>query len=451
MKIDRDALSEPAPYVVRVAGNELLAKVRAKFDSLQDAEQADALHDFRVAVRRLRSWLRDFDDELRDTLKQKQVRRLGRIADATRDSRDLEVHIEWVEGFGRRARRQHKAGITWLRTRLTARKARADLALRRSLDDEFNRATTALVKALRRYTVKVDERPHAFARAAAALVRSRGASARDALARVRNIGDRIEGHEARIEAKRLRYLLEPLAECVEGAPAIVEQIAELQDALGALHDAQLFGSDVARALAKVLASSKSEASGDGDDNSDRAPGLLAISRRLRRDEENAFKRIESRWLGDGAQSLWTKIEAVADRLDAIGKEGREVERKYLLTAMPPMHHPARFWRSIRAICRATVSSSGCVECARVTQRNTSERSRLAVASNGTSSRTGRRSMSSTRCGLSRRDVASKSGAIESPTTAMCGSSTSSSIVHSCLPRWRSTAARRSRRRTGSNR
>lgn len=332
MKIDRDALGEPAPHVVRVASDELLARVRDKFDGLQTAEKTDALHDFRVAVRRLRSWLRDFDDELRDTLKRKQPRRLGRIADATRDSRDLEVHIEWVDAFGRGARRQHKAGIKWLRGRLTARKARADLALRRSLDDEFGRATTALSKALRRYTVKVDERPRPFASAVAALVRSRGVAARDALARVRSIGDRVEGHEARIAAKRLRYLLEPVAECVDGAMAVVDQLTELQDALGALHDAQLFGSDIARALAKVLASSEGDAS--GDDNGDRAPGLLAISRRLRRDEEKAFKHIESRWLHDGARSLWAEVEAVAERLDAIGKEGREVERKYLLTAMP---------------------------------------------------------------------------------------------------------------------
>jgi len=337
MRLDRDALVDAAPRTIRRTGEELLSKVRQRYEPLQDGDDADALHDYRVAVRRLRSWIRDFEDELADTLRRKQIRRLGRIADATRESRDLEVHIAWVEKFARSGRKKNRAGIEWLLDRLRARKARSDLALRRTLDKDFDRTVAAVGRAFRRYTAKVDERPRAFALVASAIVRSRGAAARDALARVKSIGDRSEGHAARIEAKRLRYLIEPLGDCVDGVSAIVSQLSELQDALGALHDAQLFGGEVARDLAKVLASKNGTGPDDdtgGEADRDRAEGLLAISRRLRRDEESAFSRVQSGWLGDAMLHLWTEVEGIAVQLDELGKEGREIERKYLLHAVP---------------------------------------------------------------------------------------------------------------------
>src|SRR5262245_24037377 len=336
MQIDRDDLVDTAPSVIRRVGDGLLSTVREKYEGLQDDDDSDALHDFRVAVRRLRSWIRDFDDDLGDTLRRKQSRRLGRIADATRDSRDLEVHIAWVEKFARRRRKKDRAGIDWLLDRLRGRKGSADLQLRRSLDKDFDRTVAGVGKAFRQYTVGVDERPRPFALAVSELVRSRCAATRDALAKVKGIGDRAEGHEARIETKRLRYLLEPLGDCIEGVDHIVSQLSELQDALGALHDAQLFGGEVARELAKVLASKNGSGSGNngGSVSRDRSEGLLAISRRLRRDEESAFSRVESEWLGDAKLRLWSDVEAIAVQLDKLGKEGREIERKYLLSALP---------------------------------------------------------------------------------------------------------------------
>ncbi|MGH9885846.1 MAG: CHAD domain-containing protein, partial [bacterium] len=105
MQIDRAALTGDARRVVRVAADELLARVRKKSEDLAANEDPDALHDFRVAVRRLRSWLRAFGAELDDTLRGKERKRLDRIAEATRESRDLEVHIAWIEKFARARRK----------------------------------------------------------------------------------------------------------------------------------------------------------------------------------------------------------------------------------------------------------------------------------------------------------------------------------------------------------
>jgi CHAD domain-containing protein len=309
--------------VARVVAAALLKKVKKTSEDLQGDANPDALHDFRVAVRRLRSWTRAFDRELSDTLGGKQRRRLERLADATRASRDLEVHIEWVERFARARRRRRRAGTKWLIDRLRAKKARADLDFRRALDADLTRAVAGFTKALNRYTVHLDEPWPPFARTAAELIRAHATAARKALASVTNIGDRLEGHEARIAAKRLRYLLEPLRDVDSRATHVVERLSRLQDDFGELHDAQLFGSDIARLLAKVLAStaiSPREAGDDANaratDDDDRADLLLAIARRLHRDEVTAFARIADTWLADRTEALWADVDAIARALEA---------------------------------------------------------------------------------------------------------------------------------------
>ncbi|HEY2025526.1 MAG TPA: CHAD domain-containing protein, partial [Gemmatimonadaceae bacterium] len=74
----------------------LLEDVGKRRDRLADPNAADALHDFRVALRRLRSWLRAFRPYLDDRVRRPTRRRLGRIADASNAGRDIEVQIAWL-------------------------------------------------------------------------------------------------------------------------------------------------------------------------------------------------------------------------------------------------------------------------------------------------------------------------------------------------------------------
>jgi len=99
-------------------------------------------------------------------------------------------------------------------------------------------------------------------------------------------------------------------------------LAKLQDDLGALHDAQIFGSEIAGLLAKELRSTRrSPARMNRDDDGgassavDRADALRAISQRLHRDEVAGFKRLKESWLDANVESLWRDAEAIADRLE----------------------------------------------------------------------------------------------------------------------------------------
>src|SRR6266550_3868884 len=73
-----------------------LSKELRAGDPTGDSAGDEALHDFRVAIRRVRSWMRAFQPWLRDDLPRKRMRSLSAIADATRSVRDAAVHLEWL-------------------------------------------------------------------------------------------------------------------------------------------------------------------------------------------------------------------------------------------------------------------------------------------------------------------------------------------------------------------
>jgi CHAD domain-containing protein len=319
--ITAESLGEPTQLGVRIVGRALLGRLREKSEHLGADDHPDALHDFRVAVRRLRSWARAFDDDLSTTLRPKAQRRLKRIADATRASRDFEVHIEWLERFARSRKGRYREATEWLVERARDRKARADLDLQEVLNENLERTTAQLTQGLSHYVVSLDEPSDPFSVALASLIREHANAARRATARIGSIGDRNEAHEARIAAKRLRYLLEPLSGAGVETQSLVERLAKLQDDLGALHDAQIFGSEIAGLLAKELRTRRRSSRNNGDNPGssasavDRADALRAISQRLHRDEVAAFRRLKESWLDADVESVWREAETIAARLE----------------------------------------------------------------------------------------------------------------------------------------
>ena len=324
--MDRNILREPKQRVVRVVGRDLLARVRETAEDVSLGEKPDALHDFRVALRRLRSWIRAFDDELSATVRPKAIRRLKRIADATRTSRDLEVKIEWVERFANAQRGRYRQAAGWLAEDMRAQKAKADADLLAVLGKKFDRAVGQLNQGLGHYVVDLDEEPISAASALAELIRDHAEVAARAMTKVSSVGDRAEAHQARIAIKRLRYLVEPVDGALPTAYALVDDLSKLQDALGALHDAQMFGSDIAKLLAKVLAAAPAPVANTDAENanenppvaSDRADALRAMSQRLHREERKAFDVIRESWLSGGADALWDSAERMAAELNAVG-------------------------------------------------------------------------------------------------------------------------------------
>ena len=391
-----DSLRESTHRVVRMVALGHLADASAARERLAGGKDDEALHDFRVSLRRLRSWERAFRPYVNDDVSKKLRRRLRNLARDTGASRDLEVHLAWLREQRRGVGRRQRPGLGWLLATLTERKAEADAVLDDDVDGRFSRLQSKLERALASYReqlrVRDDGRaapPAPFAEALAPRVRDAAATLASHLAQIKSASKEDECHEARIAAKRLRYLLEPVTRLVPGADDIVEQLKTLQDVLGDLHDAQVFGAEIAElatdvapaatpnagaavaaaAAATVAASVGAESAVPADlaggrpaaSGSDAAttapvsstsatpsgetpatepgepdlgPGLAVIGARLSERATNAFAQFSTEWLSGRSGAFFRDVDAVAGRIAQGARSGLEIERKYLLSFVP---------------------------------------------------------------------------------------------------------------------
>lgn len=332
MDLPANLLELPADETARLIALRLLDDVVAARLRLGRPDDAEALHHFRVALRRLRSALRAWRAQLDPAVSGRVRRRLRDIARATSRSRDLEVHIAWVRSRAEGLRDYQREGAEWMLARLESRKTRADRRLERRLARDFARTEAKLRTALPgiRVTFVAPGVPPVETGGVALgrLLGELGAGLAAQLVLVRSIADQAEAHRARIAGKRLRYLLEPVAAHVEGGPAIIARLKELQDVLGGLHDAHVFAADLARALQiaalqqarrasrELLAWTEPEAAVRDPEPGEDDPrlGLVALAHRLREEAEASFAALRSRWLDGGAAALLADVDALARRL-----------------------------------------------------------------------------------------------------------------------------------------
>ncbi len=290
-------VTDPAKRAARLVALSLLRDVVAARDRLDDPSDDKALHDFRVALRRLRSWIRAFRPVLCDTLRGKVVRRLKRLADATGASRDLEVRIEWIDRERRQLRVAERKGAAWLIKRLRREKLTCDAELRRVLDQDFDKTMHRVERAMLRYEARVEGEP-SYEDVASEIVARHLAALSAAMADVSSVNDRAQAHAARIATKRLRYVLEIVAPSDSDQARAMVSLKELQDRLGEVHDAQTLGSQIASFVVE-LSAAKAER-GKSRTKSvvarvDPVPGLRALLRRLRRHERESFRLMLPAW------------------------------------------------------------------------------------------------------------------------------------------------------------
>jgi CHAD domain-containing protein len=335
MDLPANLLELPADESARLIALRLLDDVVAARVRLGRPEDEEALHHFRVALRRLRSVLRAWRAQLDPAISGRIRRRLRDIARATSRSRDLEVHIAWVKSRAEGLRDYQRAGAEWMLGRLDARKAKADRRLERRLARDFARTEAKLRTALPgirvTFVAPVGVAPATTGAAVLGrLVAELGVGMATQLTLVRSVADQVEAHRARIAGKRLRYLLEPVAAYVEGAPAVIARLKELQDVLGGLHDAHVFAGDLARALQvaalqqarrvsrELLAWTEQEVGVRDPEPGEDDPrlGLVALAHRLREEAEASFDTLRKEWLGEGTATLIADVDALARRLTA---------------------------------------------------------------------------------------------------------------------------------------
>jgi CHAD domain-containing protein len=344
MKLPRNLLDRPAEEMARLVALAFLDQANTARRHFEKGEP-EGLHDFRVGVRRLRTALRAFRPELRGGVSGRSRRRLKRLARATAESRDLEVHAAWVASYAGTVTARQRPGIDWMLERVARARKKADRRLKRILRRTFPGVRRRLKEELGRYrlTVRLDRTPagRSAARAVGCQVQRIAGDLEARLHAIHSVHQADAAHAARIRVKRLRYILEPLHGRMEVVTLLGSALRDLQDTLGDLQDAEVYGRQLREARREARREQVRLLRGiagrphPAKEYHDPRPGLVELSRRLMERKAAAFATLEATWLKGRSEDFFNQLNELARILIHGDEAPAEIERKFLLRQMPP--------------------------------------------------------------------------------------------------------------------
>lgn len=295
---------------------------RARLEAKSDDE---ALHDFRVAVRRLRSLARAHRRHLGGAIDGKRRKHLRAIQHATGGARDVEVALEWTKQLVHELDEESRAALAsfqrWLADTPADHESVAQASAR------FGKLAKKLRGPLGTTKVSLEgDEPESYGAVVGGLARTHVADLAELLEVITDREDE-SVHDARIAGKRLRYLLEPLRDAAPGARDVVLMLKRLQDLLGSLHDLSMLGGAIDDAAESA--------------ESDALAALARLRERADLRAESIFAEYVAAFGGLRRAELVDRVETLARRLD--GARQTETERKYLLRALPSdmRRHPVK--------------------------------------------------------------------------------------------------------------
>jgi CHAD domain-containing protein len=351
-----DLLARPAAQSVRLIARSHLDAATEASARLDDPKDLEALHDFRVAIRRLRSTIRAYRPELQGSIRPKLRRGLRDITDESNRVREAEVALDWLRGLKPDLTARERVGLRWLVQRVEDRRASGLEHVRSDVRRSFRAAGRRLRKGLAVYRQVMDpdqpETVESFASVARRALLEQAQQLDQLLGSVHAPDDE-EAHRARIAAKRLRYLLEPLVQALPASTGLVARLKELQDRLGELHDVLELEHEV-RAAVEAAAAERAGRLFDvalmdhatteqlrAARRRDPRPGLVAVARRLRPRLATVFASLQSSGLGSDAAWLREITTATAPLTAVSVGASRPLQRVQVPVPVPPARRHVR--------------------------------------------------------------------------------------------------------------
>jgi CHAD domain-containing protein len=310
-RLPTDLLDRSADESSRLLALTYLDEIGLTERRLAEPRDTEALHDFRVALRRLRSCIRAYRTQLQGSVSKRMRRRLRKLTLATNAGRDAEVHLSWLRNQAGRLGPEHTEGLAWLIGRLEGRKYETLDTATADVGRRFVKLGARLRPRLAVLRIEVrrgrgSERP-SFRQVTGDLICHHVAELSENLKAVRTAEDMVEAHQARIAAKRLRYLLEPLVRRVTGVKALIAHLKGLQDVLGQLHDMHVMAEEIASSLTPLSTGLTGYPSGA-------EPGLRALERLAQEQGAAAFASFEAHWRDQHGSRFFARADEVASSL-----------------------------------------------------------------------------------------------------------------------------------------
>ncbi len=320
-----ELLRLPAEEAARWIAQSRLEATRAAAERLLGEGDERSLHEFRVALRRLRAALASWRRELGAAARARLRAKLRALQRESGPGRDAEVALEWLAGL--RTPRGARASVPGaLRDELRLRLARTRALVPR-LAKRFQHLDAWIAPRLKRVCVEYElgaPTTGGCATRAAAHLRSAARRLDRRLALVVSVSDASALHRARIAGKRLRYLVETFSAAAPELAALEQRLVHLQRVLGELQDAHV----LAREL-EHFASADEPARGRRS-----ARSGAALGARLDQRQAALWAEFEQGDLGAQRLELAQLAERAAAALETLAGTGLEIERRFLLSGMP---------------------------------------------------------------------------------------------------------------------
>lgn len=295
---------------------------------LDDRFDREALHDFRVSIRRLRSLLRAYRPQLETAIRAKDRKRLRAIQRATGGGREADVALEWLMKQQGDLAPEHLAGLNWLSALLLERRRKCAEDLDGKVRSEFRRMAEKLEERLAvmhsEHNLLAEEPHPTFARTLANLTEAYATELLVNLGEIASMEHAEQLHQSRIVAKRLRYLLEPVRAYAEGTQAVVKRSKRLQEVLGDLNDVHVLMQEIDQSFEasmrhKATRVRDSLRRGDFERAKREASvsewaGLVELYTRLEKERRELIVQIRDRWLGGALDNLVAKARDLAHDL-----------------------------------------------------------------------------------------------------------------------------------------
>lgn len=233
----RTPLSEAAPAL-------LLAKAEPLFaleEAARSGADADAVHDMRVASRRLREAMRLLEPLYPRREFRAWYRRVRRITRALGPVRDSDVFIEDFAKLGRRVGDEGKRAVAFMVGYRSGRREHELATLNAELATLDLERSRRLLESLAFRLAGSANAEQPFAAFAYGAVAERAAAVFGAQPAALDEANVAEQHALRIDYKRLRYAVEAFAPCyAEAFDDLHATLTAFQDTLGEMHDVHVF-------------------------------------------------------------------------------------------------------------------------------------------------------------------------------------------------------------------
>ncbi len=321
-------LTTDAPEGARLLALDWIERVRNARAALERApHDPEAVHALRVALTRLRATLRLYASLLDGGIGRRGRRDLRAANAALGRVRDRDVQAAQLEQLGPSLSPEAQAGAQWLRDQFAAQRAhRLHAALRAvtvHLDPSLDRWSQRIAHFVEPRIAGVTTRRTPLALVVGRALQQAGDALETNLRAARESATPDLVHQTRISGKRLRALLVPWLPALADPSPLFALATELQDDMGGARDAHLLAKRARREAQRTP---------------ERADALHALADALEDRATAANARVEQRWLADTADGAFAQLQRALPPAMAefaqLGRQDIEIERKFLLHALP---------------------------------------------------------------------------------------------------------------------